>query len=209
LAVSWTLSLCLSCMSSPMVSPPTPSSSHILPHHSLPQNFLQRPKPASIERHKLRLEDIRHRLSAAALQKVEIETNRLRKSRRSRRPGKLPTTSCMMTTRSLVERRGICEPGRRLCGVDGTYFHDYNCLEGTNSTSCSAMVEEQKEVVGTCLILMATTPACRYTPPHGKSIVMLEHKSCPSPAQISQPSSILRRVNSNVGNTGAKKTDIW
>ena len=125
LAVSWTLSLCLSCMSSPMVSPPTPSSSHILPHHSLPQNFLQRPKPASIERHKLRLEDIRHRLSAAALQKVEIETNRLRKSRRSRRPGKLPTTSCMMTTRSLVERRGICEPGRRLCGVDGTYFHDY------------------------------------------------------------------------------------
>ena len=125
LAVSWTLSLCLSCMSSPMVSPPTPSSSHILPHHSLPQNFLQRPKPASIERHKLRLEDIRHRLSAAALQKVEIETNRLRKSRRSRRPGKLPTTSCMMTTRSLVERRGICEPRRRLCGVDGTYFHDY------------------------------------------------------------------------------------
>ena len=69
--------------------------------------------------------------------------------------------------------------------------------------------DEQKEVVGTCLMLMATTPACRYTPPHGKSIVMLEHKSCPSPAKISQPSSILRRVNSNVGNTGAKKTDIW
>ena len=88
-------------------------------------------------------------------------------------------------------------------------FFFQNCLEGTNSTSCSAMVEEQKEVVGTCLMLIATTPACRYTPPHGKSIVMLEHKSCPSPAKISQPSSILRRVNSNVGNTGAKKTDIW
>ena len=88
-------------------------------------------------------------------------------------------------------------------------FFFQNCLEGTNSTSCSAMVEEQKEVVGTCLMLIATTPACRYTPPHGKSIVMVEHKSCPSPAQISQPSAILRRVNSNFGNTGAKKTDIY
>ena len=30
-------------------------------------------------------------------------------------------------------------------------FYFQNCLEGTNSTSCSAMVEEQKDVVGTCL----------------------------------------------------------
>ena len=66
------------------------------------------------------------------------------------------------------------------------------------------MVEEHQAVVGSCLLLMGTTPACRYSPPDGPSVVMPEHKSCPAPVPV------LRPANANVANTaGAGKVDIW
>ena len=128
LTVSWTLSLSLSCMSSPTLKP---SSSPALPflqstlptrHQSLPilPTSLQNPR----QRHRLRLEDVRHRLSAAALQKVERETNRLRKNRRKGKfAKKVPAISCMMSTRSLVEKKGRCKPGG-LCRVASSFFYD-------------------------------------------------------------------------------------
>ena len=74
------------------------------------------------------------------------------------------------------------------------------------------MVEEHQTVVGTCLLLMGSTPACRYSPPDGPSVVMSEHKSCPAPAPISKLSSALRRpVIVNVANTAGSsgKLDVW
>ena len=74
------------------------------------------------------------------------------------------------------------------------------------------MVEEHQTVVGTCLLLMGSTPACRYSPPDGPSVVMPEHKSCPAPAPISKLSSALRRpVSVNVVNTAGSsgKLDVW
>ena len=74
------------------------------------------------------------------------------------------------------------------------------------------MVEEHQTVVGTCLLLMGTTPACRHTPSKGASVVMPEHKSCPAaPTKpISRPSSALRPARVNVANTaGSERVDIW
>ena len=112
--VSWTLSLSLSCMSSPTLKPSSPSS----PIQTLPtQNN-------PLQRHRLRLEDIRHHLSASALQKVERETNRLRKNRRNRKLPKGPATSCLMSTRSLVEKKGRCTKSGGLCRVGSSFFYD-------------------------------------------------------------------------------------
>ena len=78
------------------------------------------------------------------------------------------------------------------------------CVGDVSSSPCSAMVEEHQAVVGSCLLLMGTTPACRYSPPDGPSVVMPEHKSCPPPVPV------LRPANANVANTaGAGKVDIW
>merc|ERR1712110_15920 len=104
--VSWTLSLSLSCMSSPTLKPSNPPA---ILHQSLPTRPTSLQNP--LQRHRLRLEDVRHRLSASALQKVERETNRLRKNRRSRKFPKIPAISCMMSTRSLVEKKGSCGRG--------------------------------------------------------------------------------------------------
>jgi len=202
--VSWTLSLSLSCMSSPTLKP---SSSPSSPIQTLPtQNN-------PLQRNRLRLEDIRHRLSASALQKVERETNRLRKNRRNRKLPKGPATSCMMSTRSLVEKKGRCTKSGGLCRVGSSFFYDQKCVGDTSRSPCSAMVEEHQTVVGTCLLLMGSTPACRYSPPDGPSVVMPEHKSCPAPASISKLSSLLRRPVStvNVANTAGSsgKLDVW
>jgi len=206
--VSWTLSLSLSCMSTPTLKPSNPA----LPHQTLPT------RPTSLrnpwQRHRLRLEDVRHRLSASALQKVERETNRLRKNRRSRKFPKAPTASCMMSTRSLVEKRGRCTKSGGLCRVGSNFFYDQKCFGDTSSSACSAMVEEHKTVVGTCLLLMGTTPACRHSPPDGPSVVMPDHQSCPpaTTAPISKlPSALSRPVSVNVANTdaGSGKVDIW
>ena len=119
--VSWTLSLSLTCMSSPLASPSTPSSP-ILPLHSLPTPPSSNPNPW--QRQRLRLEDVRHRLSASALQKVQRETNRLRKNRRNRNIPKVPATSCVMSARSLVEKRGLCTESGGLCRVGSSIFYD-------------------------------------------------------------------------------------
>ena len=112
--VSWTLSLSLSCMSSPTLKPSSPSS----PIQTLPtQNN-------PLQRHRLRLEDIGHHLSASALQKVERETNRLRKNKRNRKLPKGPATSCLMSTRSLVEKKGRCTKSGGLCRVGSSFFYD-------------------------------------------------------------------------------------
>merc|ERR1719500_788263 len=189
---------------------------HALPHQNLPtrlQNLPNRPTslPNPRQRHRLRLEDVRHRLSASALEKVERETNRLRKNRRSRKFPKAPSISCMMSTRSLVEKKGRCKRGG-LCSVSPFLnFYDQKCFGDTSSSPCSAMVEEHHTVVGTCLLLMGTTPACRHTPSNGASVVMPEHKSCPGPSPISKLSSALVRPASvNVANTaGAQRVDVW
>ena len=119
--VSWTLSLSLTCMSSPLANPSTPSSP-ILPLHSLPTPPSSNPNPW--QRQRLRLEDVRHRLSASALQKVQRETNRLRKNRRNRNIPKVPATSCVMSARSLVEKRGLCTESGGLCRVGSSIFYD-------------------------------------------------------------------------------------
>ena len=75
------------------------------------------------------------------------------------------------------------------------------------------MVEEHQTVVGTCLLLMGTTPACRHTPSKGASVVMPEHKSCPA-API-KPISMLplafRPARVNVANTAGSErvVDVW
>jgi len=209
--VSWTLSLSLSCMSAPTLKP----SSLTLPIQTFPTRPTSLQKPW--QRHRLRLEDVRHRLSASALQKVERETNRLRKNRRSRKFPKVPATSCIMSTRSLVEKKGMCTKSGGLCRVGPNFFYDQKCFGDTSSSACSAMVEEHQTVVGTCLLLMGTTPACRHSPPDGPSVVMPEHKDCPPPAPAPAPVSKLssafsRPISVNVTNTddaGSGQVDIW
>ena len=135
--VSWTLSLSLSCMSTPTLKPSNPA----LPHQTLPT------RPSSLQnpwqRHRLRLEDVRHRLSASALQKVERETNRLRKNRRSRKFPKVPAASCMMSTRSLVEKKGRCTKSGGLCRVGSNFFYD----------QVSSLIFEKSFFCGRCNVI--------------------------------------------------------
>ena len=79
------------------------------------------------------------------------------------------------------------------------------CFGDTSSSPCSAMVEEHQTVVGSCLLLMGTPPACRHTPSKGASVVMPEHKSCPGPTPMS---ALKPSVGANVS-AGSQKVPIW